>query len=224
MRRPASIRTRSPTESVIVVDRLEAVEIDDADSKAGAVALGLGEKARKLREEATPVGKLSQGVAIGESEILIRQGLRRSLLRKQRLAAGNESGKVAIIDEQHRDHCARDQQLVDRDRAQCMLARSYEESHEGNEHHQRNHQCRRAQMHQAEDDADDGDRHVEGDLALRERIAIGKQRKRPADEQRPDRAGNSVRDPQIAQDVRVITDAAALAQPPDHPGPGQRDQ
>ncbi len=89
--------------AVIVVDRLEAVEIDDADRDANAPELGIAECARELGEEAAPVRQLGQRVQIGEAEVLVRQRLRRRLLRQQRFAAGDEVGEVAVVDEQHRD-------------------------------------------------------------------------------------------------------------------------
>src|SRR5438445_7575645 len=59
--------------TVVVVDRLEAVEVDDADGEANAPALGVSEGARQLGEEAAAVRQLGEGIEIGEAKILVRE-------------------------------------------------------------------------------------------------------------------------------------------------------
>ncbi len=61
--------------AVGVIDRLEAVEVDDADGKAGAVLDGDAVLAVELGEEAAPVGQAGQGVEIGDAEVFVRQRL-----------------------------------------------------------------------------------------------------------------------------------------------------
>ncbi|MET4174052.1 hypothetical protein ABIB99_005156 [Bradyrhizobium sp. LA6.1] len=92
--------------AVIVVDRLEAVEVDDPHRDANAPALGVGEGARQLGEEAAAVRQLGEGIEIGEAEVLVRERLGCRLLRQQRFAARDEIGEVAVVDEQHRHHRA----------------------------------------------------------------------------------------------------------------------
>src|SRR3954462_1794254 len=57
--------------AVIVVDRLEAVEVDDPDSDANVPALGVSESARQLGEEAAAIRQLGQGIEVGEAEVLV---------------------------------------------------------------------------------------------------------------------------------------------------------
>src|SRR5439155_10371247 len=87
--------------AVIIVDRLEAVEVDDSDGDANVLALGVSESARQLGEEAAAVWQLGQRIEVGEAEVLVRESLSGRLLRQQRFAARDEIGEVAIIDEQH---------------------------------------------------------------------------------------------------------------------------
>ncbi len=117
--------------AVIVVDRLEAVEVDDPHRDANAPALGVGEGARQLGEEAAAVRQLGERIEIGEAEVLVRERLRCRLLRQQRFAARDEIGEVAVVDEQHRHHRAGDEKVVDRDRLQRRFAGRPEEQHMG---------------------------------------------------------------------------------------------
>ncbi len=200
--------------TIIVVDRLEAVEVDDADRNAHAAPLGVSEGARQLGEEAAAVRQLGEGIEIGEAEVLVRERQRRRLLRQQRFAAADEIGEVAIVDEQHRHHRAGDQQIVDRDCFQRGLAGSPEEQHIGHVDDQGHDQRRRTQMHQREDAADHGHGHVEGDLALGEGIAVRVERKGPGREAGGDRQRQPVGGAQIAQDVGIAAHEVALPQPP----------
>ncbi len=70
-------------------------------------------------------------------------------------------------------------------------------------------------MHQAEDAADHGHRHVEGDVALGERIAVRIEREGPYGEAERDRRRDPVGDAQIAHDVGVAAHDMALPQPPE---------
>ncbi|MGY3425170.1 hypothetical protein ACVWZW_005674 [Bradyrhizobium sp. F1.13.4] len=136
----------------------------------------------------------------------------------------NKVGEVAIVDEQHRDHRTGDQQIVDGHRLQRRFARREVEQHVGHVDDQRHDQCRRAQMHQREDAADHGHRHVEGNLALGESIAVGIQGKRPESKTRRDRRCNPIGEAQVAQDVGIVADDTALAQPPECAKACHRDQ
>jgi hypothetical protein len=97
---------------------------------------------------------------------------------------------------------------------QRRLACGEEEQHIGHVDDQCHDQRRRAQMHQREDAADHGDGHVEGDLALGERIAVRIEREGPDGEAGPDRQRQPVGGAQIAQDVGVAAHEMALTQPP----------
>ncbi|MET4174053.1 hypothetical protein ABIB99_005157 [Bradyrhizobium sp. LA6.1] len=70
-------------------------------------------------------------------------------------------------------------------------------------------------MHQREDAADHGHRHVEGDLALGEGIAVRVQRKGPCGEAGADRQCHPVCGAQIAQDIGIAAHEMPLAQPPE---------
>ena len=64
----------------------------------------------------------------------------------------------------------------------CQRPMYDEEDDEGAVDDSRDDECSRAQMHQAKDARNDGDRHIEGDVRLLEGIAIGIKQIRPGRE------------------------------------------
>ncbi|MNK96782.1 hypothetical protein D3C87_1170820 [compost metagenome] len=158
--------------SIKVVDRLEPVQIDDAQRQPGSVGPRLFELGFKVGEEGAAVGQFRQAVNIGKQQVFIAERFRALL--------GNDHAlEIAVVGQQDGHHAGTDQQHVDGDGNKCRLPRRQKEGDEGAIDDDRHHESGRAHIHQTENAGNDGNRHIEGDVGSRIGIPIGHQQKRP---------------------------------------------
>lgn len=195
--------------AVHVVDRLEAVQIGNADRDAPAGLAGDVEFAPELFEEGMPVRQVGQRVFVGQACIaLVELGgpLKREHERLEAPEIRHHDG------EQPGGH----QQEIDRHRDEGGLARGGEEEEERAVDHGGHDDGSRRQVHQREHAGDDGDRHVEGDMRPGERIAVGKERHRPAGEGDCDHHAEDLDAPQRGPRLPRLRRNAASEPPLDH--------
>jgi hypothetical protein len=76
-----------------VVDRLETVEVDEAEGKAGAVFLRPCDPCFELGAELAAVGQVGQAVEIGKAMVLVAEALGFCLARRQFLLRPDEAPK-----------------------------------------------------------------------------------------------------------------------------------
>ena len=198
--------------AIEIVDRLEAVQIDQAHGQAGPLGARVGQQRIEAGEELPSIGEAGQAVLVGQLEIFLAE------FRRLRLHV-HQAGEVAVLrleDDQHGDG---HQQDVDRRGHEGADGGGGEEHHEGGVDHGGGGQGRGQQVHHAEDAADHGDRHVEAHMRLGVAVAIGKQRQRPGGEGRGHEGREPVGALQGREHLRRTARLIARAEPfgrPDH--------
>ncbi|PHJ87648.1 hypothetical protein VF08_38155, partial [Nostoc linckia z8] len=192
-----------------VVDRLEAIEIEDTDGQTpafGVCPVGFFQSG----EERAAVRQVRQAIDVGEAKILVaeRDGLRPCL---------HHVREVIVVDVQDHEHRERHQDDVDRRGDEGGLARADEEADEEPVDDHRDDQGGRSQMHQAENAADDRDGHVECHMGLGIGGAIAGQRERPSRKDQRDDDRELQRPQQFGPDA--VRRRLSVTLPPPHRDP-----
>lgn len=198
--------------AIDVVDRLEAVQVDQAHGETGPLGARIRQQGIEAGKELPAVGEAGQAVLVGELEIFLAE------LGCLRLHV-HQAGEVAVLRLEDDEHGDGHQQDVDRRGHEGADGGGGEEHHEGGVDHGGGGQGRGQQVHHAEDAADHGDRHVEAHMRLGIAVAIGKQRQRPGGEGRGHDGREHVGALQGRQHLRRTARPIARADPfrrPDH--------
>ena len=181
--------------AVDVVDRLEAVEVDEPEGEALAGRRRGIDHGLEIREEAAPVGQTRERVDVRDPLVLAAQ-------RDEMFLGMNEVAKILVVNEQDENHDDGDEAEVEPDRGQHRIAHGQEYCRERHRHDDGQKERRRAQVHQAEDAADHRDRHEERDVGLRIGVAIRDERQGPCRKQdAQDRRGAD----DVAQDADELS-------------------
>ncbi len=183
--------------AVGVVDRLETVEIDDADGKGAALCFRPLVLFRQLGEKPAAIGQTGQAVEIGDAEVLVAQPSGFCL-------RGGQLFEITRIGQQDENHGHGNQGEVDRNGAQGGVAFEEKEQDEGGIGRQGHAQCRRSQVHQAENTTNDRQGHAEDDLAFGIRIAVWKKHQPPDREGKGQDSGQLCGDPCMLYHMRIV--------------------
>ena len=178
-----------------VVDRLEAVEIEDRESE-GRVGAGRGGDQRiEALEEVAPVGQPGQAIGMRQALVLLAETLRFGL-RRQEL----EKGQEVVGEDAHHHH--RDEGRVERDRDEDAVSAGEAVDQEDADDDDGHEKGRDRQVHQAEDAGDDGDRDEDRDMTLLERTAERVEAQRPAYEEDREQDGEKAGRTQAVEGLR----------------------